>query len=196
MKQVLYVEDSATSQLLMRKYVSGLCELTITPSLRTAMSLLESRTFDLLIADFIFPEGDATGLIQYVRSSTTLSALPILVVSSSLDAVLLSRVLKAGANDGLCKPLKTSEVRSLVEQMLHAPFFRSLEHSMVGVCCFQWVAKGAVYQFCPELKLTLSGPTKDEVTKQMLIALQAKAKEGFELGSITHEAIAMHTIQS
>src|SRR3954469_4183343 len=145
MKQVLYVEDSATSQLLMRKYVSGLCELTITPSLRTAVSLLESRSFDLLIADFIFPEGDATGLLQYVRSSPGLAAVPIIVVSSSLDAVLLSRVLKAGANDGRCKPLKTSEFRSLVEQMLHAPYFRSLEHSLVGVCCFQWVAKGAVY---------------------------------------------------
>jgi CheY-like chemotaxis protein len=196
MKQVLYVEDSATSQLLMRKYVSGLCELTITPSLRTAASLLESRSFDLLIADFIFPEGDATGLIQQVRSSPTLGTLPIVVVSSSLDAVLLSRVLKAGANDGHCKPLKTLEFRSLIERMLHDPYFRSLEHSLVGVCCFQWVAKGIVFQFCPELNLTLSGPTKEDVTKMMLKALQEKAKEGIELGSITHEAIAMHTVHS
>ena len=196
MKQVLYVEDSATSQLLMRKYVSGLCELTITPSLRTAQSLLESRPFDLLIADFLFPEGDSTALIQHVRETENLKSMPIVVVSSSLDAVLLYRVLKAGANEGLCKPLKTSEFRSIVERMLHTPYTRELDRSMLGVCCFQWLSGNRVFQFCPELNLTLSASTKEEVSKEMLLALQKKAAEGGELGAITQEMVIMHTVQS
>ena len=43
MKNVLYVEDSATSQSLMRKHLNGLCDLVVTASLPKAAALLEER---------------------------------------------------------------------------------------------------------------------------------------------------------
>lgn len=171
MKQVLYVEDSATSQLLMRKYLAGICELTITPSLRMAVSLLGERQFDLLISDFLFPEGDALDLIQQARKTDALKAMPIIVISSSMDGALLSRVLKAGANEGLSKPLNTAEFRNVVTRMLNEPYVRSMERAISSVTCFQWASRGVIFQYCPELNLTVSGQTKDEVSRQMQAAL-------------------------
>jgi len=195
MKQVLYVEDSATSQLLMRKYLAGLCDLTITPSLRMAATLLAEHRFDLLITDFLFPEGDALDLMQQVRNMEAIKTMPIVVVSSSLDGALLGRVLKAGANEGMSKPLATAEFRAVVMRMLEAPYVRSLEHAICSVACFQWVSHGTFSQFCPELNLTLSGPTKDEVSKRMLAALQERLGQGGDFGYTTHESVVTHVVQ-
>jgi CheY-like chemotaxis protein len=194
MKQVLYVEDSATSQLLMRKYLAGLCVLTITPSLRMATTLLTERGFDLLISDFLFPEGDALDLIQLTRKAELTKAMPIIVISSSMDGALLSRVLKAGANEGMSKPLATAEFRTAVLRMLDAPYVRSLEHAICSVTCFQWATHGEVFQFCPELNLTVSGPTKDDVTNRMLLALRERLAKGGNLGYTNHEMIVTHVV--
>jgi len=195
MKQVLYVEDSATSQLLMRKYLAGICELTITPSLRMAMSLLAERTFDLLVTDFIFPEGDALDLLHHVRRGDKTKALPIVVVSSAMDGALLSRVLKAGANEGMSKPLSTAEFRTVVMRMFEAPYVRSLERAVCSVTCFQWAARGTISQFCPELNVMISGSTKDDVTKRMLAALQESLASGVDLGYTNHEVVVTHVVQ-
>ena len=195
MKQVLYVEDSATSQLLMRKYLAGICELTITPSLRMAVTLLADRRFDLLISDFLFPEGDALDLIQSARKTEALKAMPVIVISSSMDGALLSRVLKAGANEGLSKPLNTAEFRNVVVRMLNDPYVRSMERAICSVTCFQWMARGDVFQYCPELNLTLSGATKEEVTKQMQSAIQLRLSQGAELGFTNHESLVTHVVQ-
>lgn len=195
MKQVLYVEDSATSQLLMRKYLTGLCELTITPSLRMAMSMLAERKFDLLICDFLFPEGDALDLIQQARKTEALKAMPVVVISSSMDGALLSRVLKAGANEGLSKPLNTAEFRGVILRMLSDPYVRSMERTICSVTCLQWSMRGTVSQFCPELNLTVTGATKEEVTKRMQVALQDRLAQGTELGYTNHEALVTHVVQ-
>jgi len=195
MKQVLYVEDSATSQLLMRKYVAGMCELTITPSLRMAMSLLSERKFDLLISDFIFPEGDALDLIQLSRKSEATKDMPIIVISGSMDGALLSRVLKAGANEGLSKPLATDEFRAVVTRMMSDPYVRSMERAICSVTCFQWAVRGSVSQYCPELNLLFTAATKDEVSKQMLAALQERLTQGADVGYTNHEMVVTHVVQ-
>jgi len=194
MKKVLYVEDSATSQLLMRKYLEGMCELTITPSLHTAEDLLTERSFDVLITDFLFPGGDAMDLIRHVRKTEATRALPIVVISSSMDGALLSRVLKTGANEGLSKPLVLAEFRAVVSRMFEAPYVHSLEHSVCSVPCFQWITHDAVFQFCPELNLTVSGPTKDAVTRQMVTALQDRLAQGVDLGYTNHEEVVTHVL--
>jgi len=195
MKQVLYVEDSATSQLLMRKYVAGMCELTITPSLRMAMSLLSERKFDLLISDFIFPEGDALDLIQLSRKSEATKDMPIIVISGSMDGALLSRVLKAGANEGLSKPLATDEFRAVVTRMMSDPYVRSMERAICSVTCFQWAVRGSVSQYCPELNLLFTAATKDEVSKHMLAALQERLAQGADVGYTNHEMVVTHVVQ-
>jgi CheY-like chemotaxis protein len=194
MKQILYVEDSATSQLLMRKYLNGICDLTITPSLSMAKSLLEERSFDLLIADFLFPEGDALDLIQSVRQMDVRKEIPVVVISSSMDGALLGRVLKAGANEGLAKPLNTDAFRAVVTRMLTAPYSRSLDNTLTGVVCFQWTSRGTIHQYCPELNLMISGNNKDDVAQSMLSALQDRLVQGAELGYTSHEAVVTHIV--
>jgi CheY-like chemotaxis protein len=196
MKNVLYVEDSVTSQLLMRKHLAGACELAVTASLQKAAALLEERDFALLIADFLFPEGDTTELIRQVRRTPRLSSMPIIVVSGSMDGLLLSQVLQAGANDALAKPLKNQEIRSMVTTMLEAPYVRRLEHEILGVCCLQWQKAARFFQHSPEIGLTVEGATREEVAGRMQAALEEAAHRGTELGQTAHETLITHVVKT
>ena len=196
MKDVLYVEDSVTSQLLMRKYLNGICELAVTASLPKAAALLAERDFALLIADFLFPEGDSTELIRQARRTPRSSSMPIIVVSSSMDGLLLSEVLQAGANDALAKPLKSQAIRGLVATMLEKPYQRRLEHKTMGVCCLQWQKAGRFFQHCPETGLTIEGATKEEVAHRMQLVLEAKARQGAKLGQTADATLITHLIKT
>ncbi|MBI5381114.1 MAG: response regulator [Opitutae bacterium] len=196
MKHVLYVEDSAMSQNLMRKYLDGVCDLTVTATLKKASAMLADRVFDLLIADYLFPEGDASELIRQTRSSPRHSAMPIIVVSSSMDGVLLSRVLHCGANDALAKPLKAQVIRYMVKTMLHAPYVCRQEHAALGVCCLQWWSDDRFYQYCPELNLRVEGATRAEAADRMRTALAAAVRRGVALGNTTQEALITHVVKT
>ena len=195
MKHVLYVEDSTTSQLLMRKYVGAMCTLTIMSTPGLAVNALNERPFDLLITDFLFPDGDAMDLIHFVRKTPSLAKMPIVVVSSSMNDALLSKALKAGANDGAAKPLGTTAFRGMIERMLYEPYVRSLDQAIEGVTCIQWTAHGVHYEYCPDLQLLLSAGNREELTTKMLQALQERAKQGAELGFTTHEKIVTRLVQ-
>ena len=197
MNEVLYVEDSTTSQILMRKYLEGIASLTLAPSLDTAIQLLRERRFKLMIADYNFPEGNSLQLIQHVRTSPVHYQMPVIVISSSMDGPMLTRILRAGANDGQAKPIRVPEFRALVIQMLSAPYVRSLDHPVVDVTCFQWRSHLGVHEFCPELNLMVTGPTREDVADRMRAALQQHCgQEGVALGNISDEIIARHMINS
>lgn len=90
MKEVHYVEDRTTSQILMRRFLEGIAELTIGSSLEAALQLLREHRFDLMVADDNFPEGNSVQLIQYVRSAPMHHKMPVIVVSSSIGAPMLT----------------------------------------------------------------------------------------------------------
>jgi len=195
MKDILYIEDSSMSQLLMRRYVGDAGALTICSTLRSAITRLQEHHFDLLITDYMFPEGDSLDLIIGVRHKFSAEELPIIVVSGSMDRLLLSCVLKAGANDGFPKPLKTVEFNEAVNRMLTQPYVRSPEHGAIDVRCFQWMNNGVHHQFCPDLALTCSGSSREEAAAKMQSLLEASLSERKLLGGASHLGIASHIVE-
>jgi two-component system chemotaxis response regulator CheY len=197
MNEVLYVEDSATSQVLMRKYIEGIVSLTVVPSLDGAIQLLRERRFNLMITDYNFPEGNSLQLIQYVKTSPMHHHMPVIVVSSSMDGPMLTRILRAGANEGQAKPLRLAEFRALVERMLAAPYVRSLDHPVIDVSCFQWRTHAGVHEYCPELNILVTGATREEAGDRMRSALQEHSGGGgAPLGNTSDELIVRHMVPS
>lgn len=180
--------------MLMRKYIGDLGELTIVPTLRGASEVLGRKAFDLVIADFLFPEGDALGVIEEIRRGATPQALPIVVVSGSMDAALLSRVLKAGANEGFAKPLNVEEFRGVLQRMMTDPYVREQDAHLSSVTCLQWEQGERCYQYCPELDLKLCGPSREAVAAQMADALRQRMREHQALGYTRRERVVTHVV--
>jgi hypothetical protein len=113
-----------------------------------------------------------------------------------MDGPMLTRILRAGANDGIPKPLRVADFRALVTKMLTAPYYRSLDHPIIDVSCFQWRSHLGVHEFCPELNLTITAPTREDVADRMRLALQERCDKGIVLGSINDELIVRHMVHS
>jgi PleD family two-component response regulator len=195
MKRILYIEDSVTSQLIVRRILSGINEVTIAPTPRAANVLLAENSYDLVITDFLFPQVDALDLIIPLRQVKSTLECPIIAVSGSMDTALANRLLKAGVNACLCKPLNPVEFRALVERMLAEPFVEHYSSTVSTVNCFQWFEHGAYHEYCPELKAHLTGPNRDEVSNRMQALLHEHAEKGTPLGFTTQERVRSYMVQ-
>ncbi|QKJ67197.1 response regulator [Deefgea piscis] len=118
--RVLLVDDSRAARNYMRKVLEnlGIRNITEAENGREGKILLEDSAFDLLITDFNMPEMDGQALIEYVRTQSWQSQLPILMVSSETDYGRLAAVEQAGVS-GICdKPFEPAMVKSLLERVL------------------------------------------------------------------------------
>lgn len=195
MKRVLYAEDSVASQALMRRYLKGLCEVVIAPSPRVASAQLGDESFSALITDFMFNDCDALDLIVQTRKTRSATELPIVVVSSSMDKVLATRLLSAGANEVAAKPLHPAEFRALVERMLVQPYVCTQETRSICLPALHWQVGEVHHQFCPEFGIALHGATADEVSRQMCDAIKARIATGATPGQASHARLATHMIE-
>lgn len=195
MKRILYIEDSVTSQLIVRRILSNTNDIVIAPTPKVGNELLEQNTYDLVITDFLFPQGDAFDLIIPLRQKKTPLELPIIAISGSMDTALVNRLLKAGVNACMCKPVKPPDFLSFVESMLAAPYVEKFTNAINTVNCFQWFAQGEYHEYCPELNQHLTGKDRNDVSLRMQALLQESASRGGSLGFTTQERVRSYLVQ-
>jgi chemotaxis protein histidine kinase CheA/ActR/RegA family two-component response regulator len=85
-----------------------------------AWDLLQDRPFDALVTDLEMPRLDGLELIARVRGTPALEALPIVAVSSRTADATRARVLAAGADAFVPKPLRKRPVVDALESALSA----------------------------------------------------------------------------
>ena len=73
-----------------------------------------------LVTDLNLPRMDGFELIETVRSDPGRRQLPIMVISGNSDPDTPSRLVALGANAYFPKPFSPAEVRSRLEQLIHA----------------------------------------------------------------------------
>ncbi len=118
--RVLLVDDSRAARNYMRKVLEnmGIRNITEAENGRAGKILIEENTFDLLITDYNMPEMDGKALVEYVRTQSWQSHIPILMVSSEQDSGRLAAIEQAGVS-GICdKPFEPAMVRALLERVL------------------------------------------------------------------------------
>lgn len=194
MKRVLYAEDSVASQALMRRYLKGLCEVVIAPSPREATDMLIGDSYSALITDFMFNDCDAGDLIVQTRQKKTTQELPIVVVSSSMDKLLATRMLSAGANEIAAKPLHPAEFRALIERMLEDPYVCTPDTRSVSVPCLQWENGSTHHQFCPDYGIEVTGANAEEAAQAMLTQLKTRIADGTKPGLARHSRLVTHLV--
>jgi two-component system cell cycle response regulator len=122
--QVLYVEDSVTEAMRVRRLMEqhGLTVAHVAGAGQALQRLQrEPRAFDLVVTNALI-EGEETGqgVVDAVRGRFHLSAaeLPVMVLSGGEDPAVIARLLLAGANDVVTQPvmdeLFMARLRSLV----------------------------------------------------------------------------------
>ena len=113
---VLLVDDSILVRTVLENMLecAGVPEVILAEHGEEAMECLENNHIDLIITDYHMPVMDGPGLVKKVRGTDQLRDIPIIVATAEQKATHIDRVMNAGANGVLLKPVSGSSLTNLL----------------------------------------------------------------------------------
>jgi two-component system response regulator PilR (NtrC family) len=143
--RVLVVDDDAGQRAMLEAlFASGPYATTIAAGFREGLERLRQapEAFDVVVTDLVMPDGSGLDLLREARAMSVPPEVLVMTAYSSVDGAL--EAMRAGAYDFLTKPVRTAELRALVERAvdkrrlrienrrLHASVQRRESASLVG----------------------------------------------------------------
>lgn len=104
-KRILVIEDSPEIRLVLKATLEGAgAHVVETEYLESALILLESQKFDLILTDLTLPSKSGFDLLIARRASAVLERTPTIVISISKDLATVTQAIALGANGYILKP--------------------------------------------------------------------------------------------
>ncbi len=119
-KNILIVEDSATTRALIRAVVEEMDDFNIVEagSGFEALKLLPSLNFNLIITDINMPDINGLELISFVKNNPRYNHIPLIIVSTERSEEDKKRGMALGATAYITKPFKAQELQEVIKQVI------------------------------------------------------------------------------
>lgn len=119
-KNILIVEDSATTRALIRAVVEEMNDFNIVEagSGFEALKLLPSQNFNLIITDINMPDINGLELISFVKNNPRYNHIPLIIVSTERSEEDKKRGMALGATAYITKPFKAQELQDIVKKVI------------------------------------------------------------------------------
>lgn len=111
---VLAVDDSALMQELIKRALTGYCQVLVASNAVDALNLIYHEKFSLLLLDVSMPDIDGLELCRTVRSMPQFHDLPIVMVTARDGFFDKVKGKLAGSTEYLTKPFDAEKLRQLV----------------------------------------------------------------------------------
>ena len=120
-KNIYVVEDNEKNMKLFRAILNLIPEVVIFEEMRgdSGLELIKSGDPDLIILDIQLPEISGIELCIALRKIEKFKNTPIIAVTSFAMKGDKDRILSAGFNEYISKPIRVSEFRELVKNYLN-----------------------------------------------------------------------------
>ena len=118
-RRVLYIEDNAMSMKLVELLLRGR-NVVFRGASTAAEGIAAAREEapDLILLDLQLPDGSGEDVLRTLRAEPSLRAVPIVMLSAQASRETMRRVLEAGADDYLTKPLEVDRAGDVIERFL------------------------------------------------------------------------------
>jgi len=119
-KNILIVEDSATTRALIRAVIEDMGDFNIVEagSGFEALKLLPTQEFNLVLTDVNMPDINGLELIHFIKSNPRYSHIPLIIVSTERSEEDKKRGIALGAMSYITKPFKAQELQEVVKQSI------------------------------------------------------------------------------
>lgn len=118
--RVLIVDDSRLARNHIKRVLTNLGMQLITEAEdgKQAIAILQQQMFDLVVTDYNMPEVNGQELTEFIREHSTLSHIPVLMVTSEANDTHLSNIAQSGVNALCDKPFEPQSVKQLLYKLL------------------------------------------------------------------------------
>ena len=119
-KNILIVEDSATTRALIRAVIEDMGDFSTVEagSGFEALKLLPTQEFHLVITDVNMPDINGLELIHFIKSNPRYGNIPLIIVSTERSEEDKKRGMALGAMAYITKPFKAHELQAVIKQAL------------------------------------------------------------------------------
>ncbi len=118
--RILVVEDDEVNQLVARGVLeSAGAEVSIAANGREALGLIRPGSFDAVLMDLQMPGMDGIETTRRLREDPALADLPIIAMTASAMAGDRERLLEAGMNDYVAKPVRVAAIYATLNKWLN-----------------------------------------------------------------------------
>lgn len=119
MKQILLVEDDLTYSRIVKTFLekNGYTVQTCV-KVKDAQQILNTNSFDLIIADFRLPDGTGMELLQWSKSKFPQTQ--VILITHYSDIRIAIKAMKLGAFEYITKPINPDELLATVKESLSA----------------------------------------------------------------------------
>ncbi|MDR2925175.1 MAG: response regulator [Azoarcus sp.] len=118
--KVLLVDDSVMSRNYVRHLLEdmGIKHIFEAENGKDAVTMLADTMFDIVLTDYNMPEMDGRALIEYIRTQSWQTEVPILMLTSENNLGRLAAVEKAGVSAICDKPFDQRTIRHEITRAL------------------------------------------------------------------------------
>ncbi len=124
--RIMMVDDERITMEVVQNFLEdvGYHDFVLVEDSTEAMRQLQKQQPDILLLDIIMPEIDGFEILKELRKDPDLMHLPVIILTSSLDAKTKLTALDLGATDFLSKPVDPSELALRVRNTLAAKAYQ------------------------------------------------------------------------
>ena len=116
---VLAVDDSALMQEMIKRALTGYCQVLVASNAVDALNLIYHEKISLLLLDVSMPDMDGLELCRTIRNMSQFRDLPIIMVTARDGFFDKVKGKLAGSTEYLTKPFDAEKLRQLVNQYVN-----------------------------------------------------------------------------
>ena len=118
-KKILIVDDFSTMRRIIKNLLRdlGFNNTTEADDGTTALPMLQSGDFDLLVTDWNMPGMQGIDLLKHVRSDPKLASLPVLMVTAEQKREQIVEAAQAGVNGYIVKPFTAQTLKEKLDKI-------------------------------------------------------------------------------
>lgn len=129
---ILVVDDEALSRMVLatRLQEDGY-QVTEAVGGDEALALVRSQSFDVILLDMLMPDLDGYQVLEALKRDSTVSHIPVIIVSGFDDMESIVKCIEGGAADYVLKPFNPALLRARIRACLADKWLRDLEQAYV-----------------------------------------------------------------